>query len=336
MSGLDPFPYSDGAVRWGILATGGIAAAFTKDLLAHGHRVTAVGSRTKASAESFAAAHGIPRAHASYEDLVQDPDLDVVYVATPHNLHAANAVLALENGKHVLVEKSFTVTEAEARTVVELGTAKGLTVVEAMWTRFLPHMEYVHSVVASGRLGDVRSLHADHTQSLPREDDHRLNNPRLAGGALLDLGVYPVSFAHDILGAPVEITARASFTRTGVDAAVATVFTHAGGAISTSFSSMETRGPNRATILGTEGRLELAGTWYAPTTVSLLDARGHLIETWEHPVSGRGMQYQAAEVERLIREGAVESPLLTHEESLTVMRTMDTVRRVIGLEFPAE
>jgi predicted dehydrogenase len=197
-------------------------------------------------------------------------------------------------------------------------------------------MAYVHEVIASGRLGEVRSLHADHTQRLPREDSHRLNNPRLAGGALLDLGIYPVSFAHDMLGAPVEIEARATFTRTGVDASVATVFTHGNGAISTSFSSMETRGPNRATILGTEGRLELADTWYSPTTVSLIDAQNTLVETFDRPVSGRGMQFQAAELERLIQEGATASPLITADESVSIMHTMDGIRAAIGLEYPGE
>ncbi len=336
MSPEQPQPFSDGSVRWGILATGGIAGAFTKDLLAHGHRVVAVGSRSLASARAFAATHGIPAAYGSYEELAADPDIDVIYIATPHNLHAGNAALALQNGKHVLVEKSFTVTQAEARSIVTLGEQRGLAVVEAMWTRFLPHMAYVREVIASGRLGEIRSLHADHTQHLPREDTHRLNNPQLAGGALLDLGIYPVSFAHDILGAPVDVDARATFTRTGVDASVATVLTHANSAVSTSFSSMETRGSNRATVLGTEGRLELADTWYAPTTVSLIDATNTLVETYDRPVSGRGMQFQAAEVERLIHEGVAGSPLMMPEESVAIMGTMDAIRAAIGLEYPGE
>ena len=332
----DPFPRSDGVIRWGILATGGIAGAFTRDLIAHGHRVTAVGSRSLASAEAFAATHGIPHAHGSYDELAADPDVDVIYIATPHNLHAENATLALEHGKHVLVEKSFTLTEAEACSVAELGLRKGLLVVEAMWTRFLPHMAHVRELIAAGRLGEIRSLHADHTQSLPREDTHRINNPHLAGGALLDLGIYPISFAHDILGVPVDIDARATFTRSGVDASVAAILTHESGAISTSFSSLETRGPNRATILGTEGRIELADTWYAPTTVSLYNARNALVEVYDELVSGRGMQFQATEVERLIRDDSQRSPLITPEESVTIMRTIDTIRAKIGLRYPGE
>ncbi|ADB31089.1 oxidoreductase domain protein [Kribbella flavida DSM 17836] len=334
---MEPSPRSDGSVRWGVLATGGIARAFTRDLLAHDHRVTAVGSRSLASAESFAAEFGIPRAHGSYEDLVADPEVDVVYIATPHNFHAANAELALEHGKHVLVEKAFTLTGEQAQRVTELGRARGLVVLEAMWTRFLPHMAHVHRLIDSGRLGQVRSVHADHTQRLPQEDEHRINNLRLGGGALLDLGIYPVSFAWDILGRPVDVRARAAFRSSGVDASVATVFEHDGGALSTTYCSSETRGRNTATILGTEGRIEIADTWYAPAPVTLLDNDGKVLDRYDEPVSGRGMQFQAAELERLVTAGdTAGSPLLRPEESVGIMRTMDEIRSQIGLRYPDE
>jgi predicted dehydrogenase len=334
---VEPFPRSDGSVRWGILATGGIARIFTRDLLAHGHQVVAVGSRSLASAQSFAAELGIGRAHGSYEELVADPEVDVVYIATPHNFHAANAELALEHGKHVLVEKAFTLTGDQAQRVVDQGRDRGLVVLEAMWTRFLPHMAHVHRLIESGRLGQVRSVHADHTQRLPQEDDHRINNLQLGGGALLDLGIYPVSFAWDILGRPVEVQARAGFRGSGVDASVATVFGHEGGAISTTYSSSETRGPNSATVLGTEGRIELADTWYTPAPVTLLDNSGKVLDRYDEPVSGRGMQFQAAEMERLVAAGETAgSPLLPPEESVGIMRTMDEIRAQIGLRYPDE
>ncbi len=195
---------SAGTVRWGILATGGVAGTFTADLLAHGHSVTAVGSRSDAGARAFAERFSLPRAHGSYDALVADPEVDVVYVATPHNLHAENALAALAHGKHVLVEKAFTVNAEQARVVVDSARSRGLVVLEAMWTRFLPSMAFVREVVRSRRIGEVRSLHADHTQALPADPAHRLNDPALAGGALLDLGVYPLSFAHDLLGPPVR------------------------------------------------------------------------------------------------------------------------------------
>ncbi|MEO3891036.1 Gfo/Idh/MocA family oxidoreductase [Nonomuraea sp. B5E05] len=336
MTDVRPSPMSKGEVGWGILATGGIANAFTRDLVAHGHRVAAVGSRSVDNARAFAEKWGIEHAHGSYDELVADPDVDIVYVATPHNFHAANATAALENGKHVLVEKAFTVNAAEARAVFELGRSKGLLVMEAMWTRFLPHMAYVRSVIERGLVGEVRSLHADHTQRLPSDPAHRLNNLDLAGGCLLDVGVYPVSFAHDILGDPLEVTGRGTLRDTGVDVCVATVMRHQNDAVSTTYSSMETRGPNTAVVLGTEGRIEIGSVWYFPAAVTVKNAAGQELERFDEPVTGRGMQYQAAEAERLIAEGEVESPLMTHEQSVAVMATMDAIREQIGVRYPGE
>ena len=329
-------PRSEGAVGWGVLATGSIARTFTRDLLDHGHRVEAVGSRSAGSAAGFAGSYGIPRAHGSYEELVSDPLVDVVYVATPHNLHAENALLALHAGKHVLVEKAFTLNAAQAREVIDAAARSGLLVMEAMWTRFLPHMEQIRSWVGEGRIGEVRSLHADHTQRLPLEDEHRLNNPALAGGALLDLGVYPISFAHDLLGDVEDVQARATFKPTGVDGSVATILQHVGGGVSTSYSSSETRGPNRATVLGTLGRIEVDATWYAPARVVRYDADDQVVEGFDAPVTGRGMQYQAAEVEKLLGIGETASSLMSPAGSLSVMSTLDAVRARIGLRYPEE
>jgi predicted dehydrogenase len=323
-------------VGWGILATGGIARLFTSDLLAHGHRVTAVGSRSSAGARAFADEFGIPQAHGSYEELCADPDVDVVYVATPHAFHAADAATALRSGKHVLVEKAFTLDAGQARELVELGSRRGLLVMEAMWTRFLPHMAFVRNAVASGRIGEIRWLHADHTQLLSSDPAHRLNDPRLGGGALLDLGVYPLSFAHDLLGAPTEVVARGTLRETGVDASVATILRHAGGAVSTSYSASDARGPNTAVVMGTEGRIEIAPVWYSPAAVRVHDAEGRLVDEFDSPVSGRGMQYQAAEVERLLDAGSTASPLMTPEDSVAVMATMDAVRALIGVRYPGE
>lgn len=329
-------PASDGKVRWGILATGGIARAFTRDLQAHGHQVTAVGSRSSASATSFASEFDIRRAHGSYDGLVADPDVDVVYVATPHSSHAANAIAALGHGKHVLVEKAFTVNAVEAQAVVDAAARAERLVLEAMWTRFLPHMRFVRDVVRSGRLGEIRSLHADHTQRLSSDPAHRLNDPHLAGGALLDLGVYPLSFAHDLLGPPAEVTACGTLKATGVDASVATILRHGSGALSTSFSSSESRGPNTAAVLGSEGRLDIDAIWYTPAAVTVRGAGGEVVERFEHPVGGRGMQYQAAEVERLLASGQTASPMMTPQDSVAVMATMDEVRAAIGVRYPSE
>ncbi|MEX2549024.1 MAG: Gfo/Idh/MocA family oxidoreductase [Nitriliruptoraceae bacterium] len=335
-SAAEPAPVSDGNVRWGILATGGIARTFTRDLHTHGHRIGAVGSRSLDNARSFAAEFDIPTAHGSYEDLVADPDVDAIYVATPHTFHAANARAALEHGKHVLVEKAFTINATEAREVADLGRDRGLVVLEAMWTRFLPHMAFVRQAIADGRIGEVRSLQAEHGQRLPTDPSHRLNAPELGGGALLDLGVYPLSFAHDLLGAPSEVIATGTLGPTGVDASVATVLRHEGDRISTTYSTMESRSRNTAQVLGSEGRIEIGSVWYMPAPIAVYDPQDQLIDSFERPVSGRGMQYQAAEMERLIAAGETVSPLLTPDESVAVMATMDRVRAALGVHYPGE
>ena len=322
-------------LRWGILATGWIAELFTKDLILAGHKVTAVGSRTQASADRFAATHGIPRAHGSYEALCADPSVDVVYVATPHPQHATAAKLALNAGKHVLVEKAFTLNAPEAAEIVALAEARNLVILEAMWTRFLPHMVRLREVIASGQIGEVRSLTADHRQKLPDDPAHRLNALELGGGALLDLGIYPISFAFDILGAPQSVRAVASFHATGADRQVATVMTHAGGAVSTTLSSSDSAGPNRAAVVGTKGRIEIDRTWYAPTSFRVHDNDNQVVDSFDGTVSGRGMQFQAAEVERLVACGGA-STLMPPRQSVAIMETLDEIRRQIGLTYPGE
>ena len=245
------------ALRWGIISTGGIARQFTADLLLNGHTVAAVGSRTQESADRFAAHFGLPTAHASYEALVADPTVDIVYVATPHPWHYPNAALALNAGKHVLVEKPFTLNAAQAQRLVTLAAERGLLVLEAMWTRWLPHMVRLREIVAAGTIGDIRSMSADHTQLLPNDPAHRLNALELGGGALLDLGIYPISFASQLFGTPQSVQAVGTFKETGADAQVATMFRYAGGQIATTYSASTTRGPNVAVVLGTEGRIEL-------------------------------------------------------------------------------
>jgi predicted dehydrogenase len=322
--------------RWGILGTGGIARQFTQDLLLAGHAVTAVGSRTRENAEWFAARFGLPAAHASYESLVADPRVDIVYVATPHPFHHPNAMLALEAGKHVLVEKPFTLNAAQARHLVTVAAGQRLLALEAMWTRWLPHMTRLRAIVAAGTIGEPRSMSADHTQRLPEDPGHRLNALELGGGALLDLGVYPVSFASDLFGAPQSVQAVATFKETGADAQVATMFRYPGGQIATTYSASVSRGPNVAVVLGTGGRIEVDSVWYTATGLRVYDGSGTLIEEARPPVAGRGMQYQAAEAERLIGEGRTASDILPPQETVAIMATLDTVRDQIGLRYPGE
>jgi predicted dehydrogenase len=323
-------------IRWGILATGWIADLFVKDLLLTGHTVTAVGSRSQANADRFAARFGIRNAHASYESLAADPEVDVIYIATPHPMHAANAKMALAAGKHVLIEKPFTLNASEAEDVVALAQARGLVALEAMWTRFLPHMVNVRKVVASGVLGQLTSVIADHTQDLPDDPAHRMNALELGGGALLDLGIYPISFAWDILGEPQSIQATATFRATGADSQVATLFKYASGAIALTLSASNAAGPTRATVLGTEGRIEIDKVWYEPTSFRVYDNNSKVIQEFKSVIVGRGMQFEADETERLIRAGKTAGEIMPPSETVAIMRSLDIIRSQIGLTYPYE
>ena len=324
------------AIRWGVLATGGIAHAFTSDLVLGGFQVQAVGSRSQSSADTFAAEFGIPHKHASYEALVADPDVDIIYISTPHPFHAENARLALDAGKHVLIEKPITLNAREARDIVALAASKNLLVQEAMWTRFLPHMVRIREILAAGTLGDVHSLIVDHTQDLTDDPTHRVNSLALGGGALLDLGIYPLSFASALFGRPETILASATFKSTGADAQVATIFRYEGGQIASTLSASDTKGPNTATILGTEGRIDIEAVWYSPTTFRVRNSANEVIETFTSEVRGRGMHYEAEAAEQLIRAGKISSDIMPVEESVAIMETLDAVREQIGLRYPGE
>ena len=323
-------------LRWGILATGLIADLFATDLKAKGLEISAVGSRSLEKAKGFAAHFGIPHAHGSYEELVQDPDVDIIYVATPHPDHARSALMALNAGKHVLVEKSFTLNAREAEAVAALARENNLVVMEAMWTRFLPHMKRIREIIDAGTIGTIRSVHAEHRQALPSDPTNRLNAPELGGGALLDLGIYPVSFAHDMLGKPISVQSVARFTPTGVDAEIAIVMKHQNDAISTSVSALDCAGANTATVYGTKARVEIDGIWYTPTSFRVVDYNGEVLEAFSEPVESRGMQFQAFEMEELIRSGKRSSDLMPLDETVAIMHTLDDIRRQIGLVYPGE
>ena len=325
------------SLRWGILGTGWIASQFIQDLLANGMTVAAVGSRSQETADAFAARYGIPTAHPSYEALVADPTIDAIYVSTPHPLHYENARLALSAGKHVLVEKPFTLNAAEAREVVDLAAQKKLVVLEAMWTRWLPHMVRVREIIAAGTLGDVRTVIADHNQDLPDDPAHRINNPDLGGGALLDLGIYPVSFAWDVFGKPSTIAAISSPTAsTGVDRQTAILFGYEGGQQAVLHTALDTLGPNTASVIGTAGRIDIDSVWYSPTTFTVYNNEGEVIERFDQPVISRGMQFQAWALEAIVAAGALAGDELPPSETVAIMETLDTIREQIGLRYPGE
>lgn len=322
--------------RWGILGPGGIARAFTSDLRTAGLDVAAVGSRRRESAETFAADFDIAHAHGSYEDLVADPDVDIVYIATPHPMHAANALLALEAGKHVLVEKPFTLNATEAAAVRDAAAERGLLAMEAMWTRYLPHMVRIREIVASGALGEIRAVTADHTQRISSDPAHRLNALELGGGALLDLGIYPISFAWDVLGAPLSVVATARLGETGADTEVATIMAHESGAMSTTLSASRAVGPNTASVIGTDARIDIARVWYTPTSFRVVAHDGTVVEDYVSRVDGRGMQFQALAAEKYLADGRTDSDVLPIDETVAIMATLDEVRGLVGVRYPGE
>ncbi|MGW4061040.1 Gfo/Idh/MocA family protein [Amycolatopsis sp. NPDC004747] len=314
---------ADKPLRWGIMGTGGIAGAFARDLqLTESGVVTAVGSRTSGSAERFADDNRIPTRHSSYEALADDPDVDVVYVATPHPLHHANARLALEAGKPVLVEKPFTMNADEARDLVDLARSNGLFLMEAMWTRFLPHVRHLRELLPS--LGDVVTVAADHGQWFAEDPDFRLFAPGLGGGALLDLGIYPVSFASMVLGPPERVAAMTTPAFTGVDAQTSMLFGYASGAQAVLTCTLSAVTPTTASIAGTEARIEVDGPFYAPASFTLIPREGER-SRFEYVDEGRGLRHQADEVALRLAAGEIESPLMPLDETVSIMTTMDQV-----------
>jgi len=322
--------------KWGILGTGGIALAFARDLtFLNNHLVAAVGSRTKEKAEEFAIEFPGCTAHGSYEKLVTNPEIDAIYVATPHPMHFTNTILALKAGKPVLCEKPFSINASQARAMVEASIENNVALLEAMWMRFLPHIHQVRKIIASGVLGDIISVTADHGQRLADQGIARLVEPSLAGGALLDLGIYPVSFAHMVLGVPEKVQASAVITDKGVDASTSILFTYASGAQAILTTTMIAQTPCRAVVSGVNGWLEIDRTFYNPTTM-----RVHLYDgtTTEYPSNyqGHGLREQAIEFANIVSTGKFESEYLTHKHTLEIMELMDLIRDKIGLKYPGE
>ena len=324
------------ALRWGILGTGGIAHEFTTDLMLTGHTVAAVGSRSQATADEFAARHGIPRAHESYSGLANDAEIDIVYVATPHSLHSSNALLALQAGKHVLVEKPFAINAREARAVANLAADRGLVAMEAMWTRFLPHMVRIREIIAAGTIGEVRTLVAGHEHKQTSDLTHRVHDPALGGGALLEVGIYPVSFASDIFGEPSQVRALGAMSATGVDGQTAILLGYPGGQQALLHASAEAVGGSTATILGTEGRIEIDATWFTPASFTVFDSARDIVERFEHAVIGRGLHLQATALEHAIDAGDTDVPEMPIGESVAIMTTLDEIRADIGLRYASD
>jgi predicted dehydrogenase len=300
------------------------------------HKIAAVGSRDAGRARAFADRFDIPASYGSYEEVAADPNVGIVYVATPHSAHLSCALMAIEAGKSVLIEKPLTLNAGQARVIVQAAAQAGVACMEAMWTRFLPQMVHLRQVIADGLVGSIVGLIADHSQDLPSDPHHRLNDLALGGGALLDLGVYPISFSYDLFGAPSRITVRSStLGPTGADRSVAVHFSYQSSAQAFWTAASDTAGPNNARVIGDRGSIELDRVWFSPTTMRTRGVNSFL-ERFDGATPGRGMQFQAREMERLTAAGLLESDIMPLGQSVSIMETMDQIRAEIGVRYPAD
>jgi predicted dehydrogenase len=324
------------AIRWGILSTGRIAKTFATALsVLPDAELVAVGSRTQDSADTFGDAFAIPRRHASYAALANDPDVDVIYIGTPHPLHCENTIMCLEAGKAVLCEKPFAINASQASDMIALARAKGLFLMEAMWSRFLPIIVQVRGLLADGAIGDLRMLSADFGFREDVDPKSRLFDPNLGGGALLDVGIYPISLASMLLGPPTRITSMAHLGETSVDEQAAVIFGYDEGQLAILSTAIRTDTPIEAILSGTKGRIRIHSPWYYGTALTLSVA-DHEDVVMRLPYKGNGYTHEAIEVMRCMREGKLESDTMSLDETLNIMETMDTIRAQWGLEYPME
>lgn len=323
-------------IRWGILSTGNIAKLFARGLSAlPDAQLLAVGSRSQQSADTFGDLFNVERRYASYEALAADPDVDAIYIGTPHTFHKENALLCLRAGKAVLVEKPFAINAREAEEMINFARTHKVFLMEAMWTRFIPIMAKVRELLADRVIGDVRMIDADFGFRTRFNPEHRLFKPELGGGALLDVGIYPLSLASMIFGPPERITSMAHLGETGVDENTAVILGYSDGALAVLTTATRTSTPQIATLNGTDGRITVHSRWWVPSrmTVEIFGKETHEIEI---PFTGNGYNYEAAEVGRCLRAGLLESEVIPLDETLAIMRTMDAIRAQWGLKYPME
>lgn len=323
-------------INWGILGCGNIAVSFAHDLaILKDAKLLAVASKSKDRANSFGHKFNVERCYDSYSALVSDPDIDVVYVATRHNDHIHAANLCIENGKSVLVEKPFCVNAAEANQLISSAREHRVFIMEAMWTRFLPVNREVLKRIKKGDIGEVSTLFADFGFRAEYDPESRIYNPDLAGGALLDIGVYPISFASMIFGQqPDEISSHAIIGNTSVDEQSSYLFRYGNHALALLASTIRGTSPQCAHIVGTTGTFKIPQFWKAKSATLIRNEKD--IETIEPPFEGSGYNYQVEEVHQCLYRGEIESKIMPLDETLEIMKTMDMIRAQIGLKYPFE
>jgi predicted dehydrogenase len=323
-------------VKWGILGTGKIAKRFMQAAFyVPDAQVVAVGSREQHTADQFGAQFGVPQRYGSYDALIGDPKVEIVYVATPHTLHAENTLAALQASKHVLCEKPFTINAQQAETVIQAARASGKFVMDGMWTRCFPVVREIVRRIQAGELGEIRYLQADFGFRPEFNPASRLFAPELGGGALLDVGVYPVALAFLVLGAPKQIVSHATLGATGVDELCSMLFRYDNGAQAVLSASLQVEMPKQANICGSQARIHLPAPWWKPSEAYLIRNNGateHLL----YPYEGDGLQFEIRHVHDCLRQGLTESPWMPLDETLAIMRVLDTLRAQWGVRYPSD
>jgi predicted dehydrogenase len=324
--------------RWGFIATGTIATSQARDLaLTEGAQALAVASRDEGRARAFADRHGFERAYGSYDALLADPDVDVVYVATPHAQHHAVVTAALRAGKPVLVEKSMTCTAAAARDLVALARAQGLFLMEAMWTRFQPNVVRLRELLAEGAIGDVRTVTADFGFRIdPSDTGARLWDPAQGGGAMLDAGVYPVSFAQMLLGAPSSLQVTGVLAPNGVDAEAALLLGFPGGQQALLATTLVSRPPSTARVVGTDGWIDVEGPMFRTPALHVHRGGAQEAEVVSLPATGANYVHQLRHVQECLAQGLTESPVMPLDDTLAVMEVLDRALEQLGARHADE
>jgi predicted dehydrogenase len=324
-------------IRWGILGLGSIAVKFAQALsFIEDAELVAVGSRSKDNADKFGSQFNVPRRHASYQQLAQDKDVDIIYISTPHNLHCANTIMCLEAGKPVLCEKPFAVNALQAKAMIDCARAKRLFLMEAMWTRFLPLMDKVRQLLAEKTIGQIRMLAVEFGFQFANTNEKSwLLTPDLAGGALLDVGVYPLALSSMLFGPPQQIHSAAYLGRAGVDEQNAIILTFDEGHLSVIYSANRLETPHEATSMGTSGMIRLHRSWWSGNKLTLIHP-GKKDQFIELPSHDKGHIYEIKAVHDALGAGKLETALMPLDESLSIMKTMDAIRGQWGLKYPFE
>jgi predicted dehydrogenase len=326
-------------IRWGILGCGRIARKFAADLtLVDDAALIALGARQLETAQKFAKEFPAPHVHGSYEALVSDPEVDVIYIASPHALHHEHTLLCLDHGKAVLCEKAFALNLRQVKEMVDRARAKKVFLMEAIWSKFLPQYQKVQELIAGGELGEIRNVLIDFGFIPQPPVPPRLFDPALGGGSLLDIGIYNVFMALSFLGKPDEIEASMTPAVTGVDEQCAMLFKYKNGAMAQLFSSLTSNLGTEADIGGTKSRVRLTSRFYAPSaTIEIFTGREETKKIIPvHKEGGSGYQYEARHVGECLRNGLIESPVMSHADSILLMETLDRIRAAAGIHYAAD